>query len=161
MSVLKPKGLRNQGNSCFMNSALQCLTHSPNLAQFFLKLARDNRISRGKKDILRVVIQYYMNYSRVKGVYVPRGMFQNLRRINPILQPGQQHDSHEFIVGLLDKVSVGLKKRKMIREFKESFIGSLNSEVICSRCKNVSRTKEDFTTISLVNWTLFELEGVN
>jgi ubiquitin C-terminal hydrolase len=83
-------------------------------------------------------------------------MFRSLRRINPILTPGRQHDSHEFIVGLIDKVETGLKRRKMIEEFQKRFIGELCSEVKCSSCKYVSKTKENFTTLSLVSFsTLF------
>lgn len=150
MSVLYPKGLSNLGNTCFMNSALQCLTHSPNLAEYFLTLSQ-NKKALEQQDVLYVLLDYFRNYSGKGSVYSPSTMFRSLRKINPILTPGRQHDSHEFIVGLMDKVETGLKQRKMLSDFKERFIGELCSEVICQNCKNVSKTKEDFTTLSLVS----------
>ena len=150
MSVLTPKGLSNLGNTCFMNSALQCITHSPNMAQFFLDLSKDKR-ALAQQDILYIVLDYFKSYSSSQRVYSPQNMFRSLRKINPILTPGRQHDSHEFILGLLDKVETGLKQRKMLNQYKDKFIGELCSEVTCQNCNYVSQTKENFTVLSLVN----------
>lgn len=160
MSILQPKGLRNLGNTCFMNSALQCLTHSPNLAEYFLKLTRSKK-ALSKKDILFVVLNYFHNYAKGGKVYAPTTMFRSLRKINPILTPGRQHDSHEFILGVMDKVEMGLKKRKMLGPFKEKFIGELCSQVICNKCKYISKTKENFTTLSLVTFDNFYTPDFN
>lgn len=103
MSGLTPKGLSNLGNTCFMNSALQCLTHSPNLANFFVSLSRDKTLANNQ-DILALFLDYFRNYTNAQRVYSPQNFFRSLRKINPILTPGRQHDSHEFILGLLDKL---------------------------------------------------------
>ena len=149
MSVLSPKGLSNLGNTCFMNSALQCLTHSPKLAAFFLSLSKDQSLTRGQ-DILSLVLDYYRNYQAAQRIYSPQNMFRSLRRINPILTPGRQHDSHEFILGLIDKVQTGLKKANRLTQFANEFVGLLCSEVTCQKCGYISKTKEEFTTLSLV-----------
>ena len=36
-----PKGLANLGNTCYMNSALQCLIHVPDLSNHLLKHGYD------------------------------------------------------------------------------------------------------------------------
>ena len=38
---IKPKGLRNLGGSCYMNSTLQCFYHIKELTNFFLKYKKE------------------------------------------------------------------------------------------------------------------------
>jgi ubiquitin C-terminal hydrolase len=49
----------------------------------------------------------------------------------------QQHDSHEFLLEFLDKLNY------------THCTGKLQTNVVCTSCKNVTKTFEDFTTIDL------------
>ena len=56
--------LCNLGNTCFLNAAIQCLAHTPSLADFFLSEDYKSYLSRNEKIASRfaeVVEQIYHN----------------------------------------------------------------------------------------------------
>lgn len=121
-AVLKRKrygsGLGNLGNTCFMNSTLQCLAHTQPLRQYFVSgeyendLNRDNPLGTGGElatqfaDLLSemwgVSFRSSTTSSTSYGVVYPRNFKQTLGRHAEQFLGYDQHDSQELATYLLD-----------------------------------------------------------
>jgi len=111
-------GLRNIGNTCFMNSTLQCLMQSPWLSEFFLRdgwksdLNRENPL--GKEG--RVAEQYGALVQNVFSdeyrVIEPRDFKKVIGEFAPRFMGWQQQDSQELLAFLLDGLHEDLNRVK-------------------------------------------------
>jgi len=81
------QGLVNQGNECYRNCVLQLLMHLDSFREFMLHEASDGPVSREMKRFLET-------YQVEDGL----DMFQDPQ------QRRQQHDAHEYLVALLDRL---------------------------------------------------------
>lgn len=101
-------GLRNLGNTCFMNSSLQCMSNTKPLKDFLLSddwkthINTDNPLGTGGKltEAFRELI--HKMWRGDKGVVSPSNFKEKLGDFAPQFSGYQQHDSHELLSYLLD-----------------------------------------------------------
>ncbi|XP_018492840.2 putative ubiquitin carboxyl-terminal hydrolase 11 [Raphanus sativus] len=111
------RGLHNLGNTCFMNTTLQCLAHTPPLVDYFLKDFRDDINEDnplGRRGELATAVGELLRklWSSEQKAVVPRPFKTKLDRFAPQFSGYNQHDCQEVLSFLLDGLHEDLNKAK-------------------------------------------------
>uniref|UniRef100_G3PW74 Ubiquitin carboxyl-terminal hydrolase n=1 Tax=Gasterosteus aculeatus aculeatus TaxID=481459 RepID=G3PW74_GASAC len=104
-------GLKNIGNTCYMNAALQALSNCPPLTQFFLECG--GMVRTDKKPALCRSYQKLVSdlwHKNRPSYVVPTNLFQGIKAINPMFRGYSQQDSQEFLRCLMDQLHEELKE---------------------------------------------------
>ncbi|XP_045712759.1 ubiquitin carboxyl-terminal hydrolase 4 isoform X1 [Phyllostomus hastatus] len=121
-------GLGNLGNTCFMNSALQCLSNTAPLTDYFLRdeyeaeINRDNPLGM-KGEIAEAYAELIKQMWSGRDAYVAPRMFKTqVGRFAPQFSGYQQQDSQELLAFLLDGLHEDLNrvKKKPYLELKDA-----------------------------------------
>ncbi|OVA10645.1 Ubiquitin carboxyl-terminal hydrolases family 2 [Macleaya cordata] len=152
-------GLENLGNTCFLNSVLQCLTYTEPLASymqsgkhksschiagFCAMCAIQNHVSRALQSTGRIL--------------APKDLVMNLRCISRNFRNARQEDAHEYMVNLLESMhkcslpsgvpsqSPSAYEKSLVHKI---FGGRLRSQVKCTQCSYCSNKFDPFLDLSL------------
>ncbi|XP_004849187.1 ubiquitin carboxyl-terminal hydrolase 20 [Heterocephalus glaber] len=111
---LKPRGLtgmKNLGNSCYMNAALQALSNCPPLTQFFLEcggLVRTDKKPALCKSYQKLVSEVW--HKKRPSYVVPTSLSHGIKLVNPMFRGYAQQDTQEFLRCLMDQLHEELKE---------------------------------------------------
>uniref|UniRef100_A0A672M228 Ubiquitin carboxyl-terminal hydrolase 20 n=1 Tax=Sinocyclocheilus grahami TaxID=75366 RepID=A0A672M228_SINGR len=111
---LKPRGLtgmKNIGNSCYMNAALQALSNCPSLTQFFLDcsgLVRTDKKPALCKSYQKLISELW--HKKRPSYVVPTSLFHGIKLVNPMFRGYAQQDTQEFLRCLMDQLHEELKE---------------------------------------------------
>ena len=128
------RGLPNLGNTCYINSIVQCLRYSKNLV-YMLKT------HDGKQDtqLIRSLVELFYANTPVHYLHV----FVKELNKTPEFKIMRQCDAHELFLYLTDSLFTQLKN------YTNPFTGQLQSTIRCSVCSTVSKTQYPFASISV------------
>ncbi|CAF4599757.1 unnamed protein product [Rotaria socialis] len=136
-------GLRNIGNTCFMNSALQCLSSVPDLTEYILEngvtniLNTTNDLGTHGKLALAYANLIQEMWSGKKTTVDASAVKQYVSKLSPRFAGYNQQDSHEFLNILLDALHEDLKQNLEDTDNETSLIskifhGQMRSTVTCT-----------------------------
>lgn len=152
-------GLQNLGNTCFLNSVLQCLTYTEPLAAYLESGKHQNSCRMAGFCALCAIQKHVSRALQATGkILAPKDLVSNLRCISRNFRNARQEDAHEYMVNLLESMhkcclpsgvpseSPSAYDKSLVHKI---FGGRLCSQVQCMQCNFCSDKFDPFLDLSL------------
>uniref|UniRef100_A0A4W5RLP0 Ubiquitin carboxyl-terminal hydrolase n=1 Tax=Hucho hucho TaxID=62062 RepID=A0A4W5RLP0_9TELE len=148
-------GLSNLGNTCFMNSALQCLSNASPLTEYFLddqyeaEINRENPLGmRGEiaESYADLVKQMWLSRS---SYVAPRTFKTQVGRFAPQFSGYQQQDSQELLAFLMDGLHEDLNRVKKKPYLALQDAGGRKDEIVAKEAWTNHRLRNDSIIVDI------------
>lgn len=158
-------GLNNMGNTCFLNSVLQCIIYTLPIQNYLL---HSEHVSKCKSKTVCFFCELVLIVKALqeRNSIAPHGIIRNIKLISKHIRIGRQEDAHEFFIFFLDsleksynnyvkttsnKFIINKKKNNQLETnlIQNIFGGELISEVVCLKCRHKSITNDQILALSL------------
>ena len=136
------RGLVNLGNTCYFNTAIQCLAHVPPLTVHLFSAELSGCSCDITKEYKKVVTGLFEKDK--KDPVNPVDLLRAFQKKFPEFSDGQQHDAQEVILHLID-----VFERSLGKEFITSLFNGEEIQETRWSGDGCSRTSSPFTTILL------------
>ncbi|KAM1572762.1 hypothetical protein ACFXTI_042820 [Malus domestica] len=155
-----PCGLLNCGNSCFANVVLQCLSSTRPLVAYLLEKGHRRECIREDWCFLCELEIHLQKASQSLQSFSPTNIISRLPNIGGNLGYGRQEDAHELMRFAIDTMQslcldeFGGEKAVCPSSQETTLIqhifgGQLQSQVICTNCKNISNQYENMMDLTV------------
>jgi ubiquitin C-terminal hydrolase len=135
-------GLNNIGNTCFMNSAIQCLNSIPDLTKWVM----EQTPSLTYRNVIDVYISLVQSmWSGRHACVTPRELKEYVSRSAPIFSDYGQKDSHEFMNSLLNAIQNVGSNSFLVNLFQIH----IQSKTTCNERQHIDTTDETTTFLPL------------
>lgn len=149
-------GLSNLGNTCYMNSALQCIRSCDELSQYFLQdhykrelnpnnpLAHNGMVAKAYASLVREMYGDGNSYA-----FAPKAFKNVIGKYGPSFSGYGQQDSQEFLLFLLDGLQEDLNRiqKKPYIEKPDSTDDMVNNPValreMAAKCWDIYKARND------------------
>ncbi|CAF1080933.1 unnamed protein product [Adineta ricciae] len=141
-------GLVNFANSCYINSALQCLCHIRSFTDIILSIQE-----KYQRHLTPISSAYAQLLTKMKSL--PRSsttayeLKACLSSVNQRFSTADQQDSHEFLTTLIEAMHDELMDNYQDGSIDDLMHGTIRSVVKCNECLDESYTDQSFLSLPI------------